>query len=226
MNVFDFISLFGGLALFLYGMRLMGDGLQQGSSGALKKFMEKVANNPLTGFAGASGDGYHPEFDSHHRPRPPAWSARASCTLQPVHRHHPRRERRHHGHRARSSVCSTSNARRQFLVAEYLQALNPGPARGHPRHPADHGPPHSSNSDTIGTVAMGFGILFTGLLNMTAAVAPLSAVSRRLRSLFVRHGRHPAARLSRRCAGVGVLRSRAPRPPSAFYRRLSVTGAA
>lgn len=50
MNVFDFISLFGGLALFLYGMRLMGDGLQQGSSGALKKFMEKVANNPLTGF--------------------------------------------------------------------------------------------------------------------------------------------------------------------------------
>ena len=50
MNIFDFISLFGGLALFLYGMRLMGDGLQQGSSGALKKFMEKVANNPLTGF--------------------------------------------------------------------------------------------------------------------------------------------------------------------------------
>ena len=48
MNIFDFISLFGGLALFLYGMRLMGDGLQQGSSGALKKFMEKVANNPLT----------------------------------------------------------------------------------------------------------------------------------------------------------------------------------
>ena len=50
MNLFDFISLFGGLALFLYGMRLMGDGLQQGSSGALKRFMEKVANNPLTGF--------------------------------------------------------------------------------------------------------------------------------------------------------------------------------
>ena len=34
--------------------------------------------------------------------------------------------------------------------------------------------PHSSKSDIIGKVAMGFGILFTGLLNMTAAVAPLS----------------------------------------------------
>ncbi len=41
MNIFDFISLFGGLALFLYGMRLMGDGLQQGSSGALKNLWRK-----------------------------------------------------------------------------------------------------------------------------------------------------------------------------------------
>ena len=30
------------------------------------------------------------------------------------------------------------------------------------------------NSDTVGTIAMGFGILFTGLMNMTAAVEPLS----------------------------------------------------
>ena len=29
-------------------------------------------------------------------------------------------------------------------------------------------------SDTIGSIAMGFGILFTGLLSMTAAVSPLS----------------------------------------------------
>ena len=27
MTIFNFISLFGGLALFLYGMQLMGDGL-------------------------------------------------------------------------------------------------------------------------------------------------------------------------------------------------------
>ena len=35
MTIFNFISLFGGLALFLYGMQLMGDGLKKGSSGAL-----------------------------------------------------------------------------------------------------------------------------------------------------------------------------------------------
>jgi len=31
------LQVFGGLALFLYGMRMMGDGLKHGSSGALKK---------------------------------------------------------------------------------------------------------------------------------------------------------------------------------------------
>ena len=42
MTIFNFISLFGGLALFLYGMRLMGDGLKQGSSAALKKAMDDI----------------------------------------------------------------------------------------------------------------------------------------------------------------------------------------
>ncbi len=32
MTIFNLISMFGGLALFLYGMRLMGDGLKLGSS--------------------------------------------------------------------------------------------------------------------------------------------------------------------------------------------------
>ena len=50
MTIFNFISLFGGLSLFLYGMRLMGDGLKHGSSGAFKTAMEKVTNNPVVGF--------------------------------------------------------------------------------------------------------------------------------------------------------------------------------
>ena len=50
MTIFNLISMFGGLALFLYGMRLMGDGLKLGSSSALKRVMEKVTNNPFTGF--------------------------------------------------------------------------------------------------------------------------------------------------------------------------------
>lgn len=50
MNVFDIIRLFGGLAMFLYGMRLMGDGLKESSSGRLKVMMENVTNNPLKAF--------------------------------------------------------------------------------------------------------------------------------------------------------------------------------
>ena len=50
MSIFNLLSLFGGLAMFLYGMRLMGDGLKESSSGALKKAMEAVTNNPFKAF--------------------------------------------------------------------------------------------------------------------------------------------------------------------------------
>ena len=50
MSIFDFLTLFGGLAMFLYGMRLMGDGLKESSSGTLKKAMEAVTNNPVKAF--------------------------------------------------------------------------------------------------------------------------------------------------------------------------------
>ncbi len=45
MNFFDVLSLLGGLAMFLYGMRLMGDSLKENSSGTLKRVMEKVTDN-------------------------------------------------------------------------------------------------------------------------------------------------------------------------------------
>ena len=50
MDIFNVISLLGGLAMFLYGMRLMGDSLKENSSGALKRAMEKVTNNPFKAF--------------------------------------------------------------------------------------------------------------------------------------------------------------------------------
>ena len=50
MNVFDIISLLGGLAMFLYGMRLLGNGLKEGSSGTLKVALEKFTNNPVKAF--------------------------------------------------------------------------------------------------------------------------------------------------------------------------------
>ena len=50
MSIFNIITLLGGLAMFLYGMRLMGDSLKEGSSGTLKKAMEKLTGSPVRGF--------------------------------------------------------------------------------------------------------------------------------------------------------------------------------
>lgn len=50
MSVFNIITLLGGLALFLYGMRLMGDSLKEGSSGTLKLAMEKLTGSPVRAF--------------------------------------------------------------------------------------------------------------------------------------------------------------------------------
>ena len=50
MDIFNVISLLGGLAMFLFGMRLMGDSLKQNSSGTLKVAMGKVTDNPMKAF--------------------------------------------------------------------------------------------------------------------------------------------------------------------------------
>ncbi len=47
MDFFDFISMLGGLALFLFGMNLLGDGLAQASGGRLEKILEKLTSNPI-----------------------------------------------------------------------------------------------------------------------------------------------------------------------------------
>lgn len=50
MYILNTITLLGGLAMFLYGMRLMGDGLKTSASGTLKVVMEKVTNSPVKAF--------------------------------------------------------------------------------------------------------------------------------------------------------------------------------
>lgn len=46
-GIFTLIELFGGLGLFLYGMKLMGDGLENSAGDKLKKILEKVTSNPI-----------------------------------------------------------------------------------------------------------------------------------------------------------------------------------
>lgn len=49
MDIFSIINLCGGLALFLFGMNSMGQGLSKVSGGRLEKVLEKVAGNPVKG---------------------------------------------------------------------------------------------------------------------------------------------------------------------------------
>ena len=47
MDIFGVLTMIGGLALFLYGMSLMGDGLSNVSGGRLEKILEKLTSSPL-----------------------------------------------------------------------------------------------------------------------------------------------------------------------------------
>lgn len=49
MSIFSFLTLLGGLGMFLYGMEIMGDGLKKGSGTALKRVLGKVTQNALLG---------------------------------------------------------------------------------------------------------------------------------------------------------------------------------
>ena len=55
MDFFGFISLFGGLALFLYGMSVLGGSLEKASEGRLEKILERISARPEGG--GLGGDG-------------------------------------------------------------------------------------------------------------------------------------------------------------------------
>lgn len=50
MDIFSILSLLCGLALFLYGMNTMGDGLEKLSGGKLEMILEKLTNSTWKGF--------------------------------------------------------------------------------------------------------------------------------------------------------------------------------
>lgn len=49
LNIFNFLSLFGGVALFLFGMDYMGKGLEKSAGGSLERILEKLTSNPIKG---------------------------------------------------------------------------------------------------------------------------------------------------------------------------------
>lgn len=48
MDIFDVLTMIGGLALFLYGMEVLGDGLKKASGGKLEIILEKLTSNKLS----------------------------------------------------------------------------------------------------------------------------------------------------------------------------------
>lgn len=47
MDIFSILTMTGGLALFLYGMQMLGDGLKKASGGKLEIILEKLTSNKL-----------------------------------------------------------------------------------------------------------------------------------------------------------------------------------
>ena len=213
MTIFDVISLLGGLALFLYGMRIMGDGLKRGSSAALKAAMEKVTNNPLVGFLLGLLVTAVIQSSTATIVLTSGLVGAGILTL-----------RQSLGIILGANVGTT-------VTGQIIRLLDLNTESGSwitLFQPSTLAPLalivgilllmafHFRNSDTVGGIFIGFGILFTGLLNMTAAVEPL-AQSSLISNLFSGIMGHPilgflagtavACLIQSSSASVGILQA-------------------
>ena len=50
MDLFDVLTMLGGLSLFLFGMSIMGDGLERAAGNKLKTILERLTSSPIKGF--------------------------------------------------------------------------------------------------------------------------------------------------------------------------------
>ena len=50
MDIFDVLTLIGGLCLFLFGMSIMGDALERAAGNSLRSILGKLTNNRMMGF--------------------------------------------------------------------------------------------------------------------------------------------------------------------------------
>ena len=55
MELTDIFSLLGGLALFLYGMQMMSNGLEAAAGNRMKKILEKLTSNRFLGVLVGAG---------------------------------------------------------------------------------------------------------------------------------------------------------------------------
>ncbi len=171
MSVFDVISLLGGLAMFLYGMRLMSGGIKESSSGTLKRILEKVTNNPIKAFL--FGVFMTAVIQSSTATIVITSGLVAAGVLK---------VRQSMGIIIGANIGTTVTGQ----IIRLLDVDSSGTAWLEVFKPSTLAPAalivgvvlliflKFRSSDTIGGILIGFGILFSGLLNMTSAVSVLN----------------------------------------------------
>ncbi len=171
-DFFDVISLLGGLALFLYGMNILGNGLEKVSGGRMEKTLEKLTNNIfLSVLLGAIVTAAVQSSSATtvivvglvnagilklRQAIGVIMGANIGTTIT--------------AHILRLSDISSDNFVLQFLKPTTLAPLVA--VIGIVLYMTAK---RDSKKD-IGQILLGFGILFTGMFNMEAAVAPLKDV--------------------------------------------------
>ncbi|MDO4634276.1 MAG: Na/Pi cotransporter family protein [Eubacteriales bacterium] len=173
MDVFySILSMLGGLSLFLYGMRVMGDGLKSGSGGALKATLAKVTNKPIMGFllgvivtamvqsskativltVGLVGAG----FLTYRQSIGIVLGANVgtAITSQII-----RLMDVETGSSGLLSLLKSDNLSSIALVLGIIMLMFVSKKK--------------RSADTVGTICMGFGTLFVGLMNMSSAVSSM-----------------------------------------------------
>ena len=176
--------------MFLYGMRLMGDGLKQSSSGTLKQVMEKVTNNTFKAFLLGVAVTAIIQSSTATIVITSGLVGAGLLTL-----------RQSLGIIIGANVGTTVTGQIIRLLdmdagGSWLQIFQPSSLApialiigiimimGMQNR--------VRNAKQIGDIAIGFGILFSGLLNMTSAVSALSE-SQFIKDLFTGIGENPLA---------------------------------
>ncbi len=180
MDIFSIISLLGGLALFLYGMQVMGDELKKNSSGMLKNALNKVTNNLFSCFLFGLAVTAVVQSSTATIVLVAGLVGAGVLSLKQA-----------GGFILGANVGTTATGQ----IIRLLDIDGSGSMLLALFRPSTLAPlatvigiicimfVNRSKAKSVGQITMGFGILFTGLMSMTAAFAPLSESPEFLRML-------------------------------------------
>ena len=219
MDIFSIITLLGGLAMFLYGMEVMGDGLKNASGSALKNILGKATQNVVLGVVTGMLVTAVIQSSTATIVLTVGLISAGILNLKQA-----------------TSIVMGANIG-TTVTAQIIRLMDidsGGSFILEMFKPSTLAPValilgiimimfvKSSKSNTVGEIAMGFGILFSGLMNMTAAVEPLSE-SEQFIGLMTRFGDQPLLAIL-----VGLVMTVIVQSSSAMVgmiQALSVTGA-